>query len=124
MKAIMAVRLGGPEVLELQEVPDPAAGAGELLIDVVSSGVNMADASSTRGQYAASPPPPFIPGLEVAGRDQEGRPVLAIVRSGGYAEKVVADQRLVFPAADLDLESAGGSLLVTFTAFYALRFMA
>ena len=50
MRAIVAVRLGGPEVLELQEVPDPTAGDGELLIDVVSSGVNMADASATRGQ--------------------------------------------------------------------------
>lgn len=107
-------------MLELQEVPEPVAGEGELLIDVVSSGVNMADAASTRGQYAASPPPPFIPGLEVAGRDQDGRPVLAVVASGGYAERVVADRRLVFSAAELDLENAGGSLLVTLTAFFAL----
>ncbi|MEP7105866.1 MAG: NADPH:quinone oxidoreductase family protein, partial [Chloroflexota bacterium] len=68
MRAIVATRQGGPEVLELQEVPAPEP-AGRTLVRVRSAGVNFADTLSTRGLYAASPPPPFIPGLEVAGED-------------------------------------------------------
>ena len=53
---------------------------------------------------AAAPPPPFIPGLEVSGIEAEsGRAVMALIRSGGFAEKVAADRRLVFDAAGLDL---------------------
>jgi NADPH2:quinone reductase len=60
--------------------------------------------------------------LEVAGREAgSGRPVMALLRSGGYAQKAVADQGFVFPAGGLDLETAGGNLLVTLTAFYALH---
>jgi NADPH2:quinone reductase len=107
-------------VLELQEVPEPAPGPGQVLVEVVSAGVNFADTLSTRGLYAASPQPPFVPGLEVAGREAgSGRPVMALLGSGGYAQKAVADQ--VFPADGLDLETAGGNLLVTLTAFYALH---
>lgn len=119
MKAIVAEQVGGPEVMKLQEVPEPD-GAGKVLIDVASCGVNFADALSVGGKYAASPPPPFVPGLEVAGRDASGRPVMAILVAGGYAEKAAADPALVFDAEGMDLARAGGSLLVTFTAFLGL----
>ena len=118
MRAIVATRQGGPEVLELQEAPAPARGT---LIRVRSAGVNFADTLSTRGLYAASPPPPFIPGLEVAGEDVvTGSPVMAILAAGGYAEVAAADPSLVFAADGLDLARAGGYLLVTLTAYYAL----
>jgi NADPH:quinone reductase len=124
MRAVVAVRQGGPEVLELQEVPQPSvepASDGQVLIRVASAGVNFADTLSTRGLYAASPPPPFVPGLEVAGVAVEGgAPVMAILASGGYAEMAVADRRLVFPADGLDVAAAGGYLLVTLTAYYSL----
>lgn len=121
MRAIVATRVGGPEVLELQEVPAPAAATGQVRIEVESAGVNFADALATLGKYAASPSPPFVPGLEVAGRDRDGRPVMALLVSGGYAEVAVADPRLTFPADGLDLAEAGGYLLVTLTAYYALH---
>lgn len=121
MRAVVATRVGGPEVLEPQEVPEPASGGDGVRIRVTSAGVNFADALSTQGKYAASPPPPFIPGLEVAGHDEQGRSVVALLVSGGYAEIAVADRRLTFDAAGLDLGVAGGYLLVTLTAFYALR---
>ncbi|HEX6348501.1 MAG TPA: zinc-binding dehydrogenase [Candidatus Dormibacteraeota bacterium] len=121
MRAVVAVRQGGPEVLELQEVPEPQAAEGQVLIRVASAGVNFADTLSTRGLYAASPPPPFVPGLEVAGTLVDGGgPVMAILASGGYAEVAAADPRLMIPAEGLDLEQAGGYLLVTLTAYYAL----
>ena len=121
MRAVVAVRRGGPEVLELKEVPEPEAGPDQTLVRVRSAGVNFADTLSTRGLYAASPPPPFVPGLEVAGTAVAGgRPVMAILASGGYAELAAADSRLVIPADGLDLSQAGGYLLVTLTAYYAL----
>lgn len=123
MKAMVAARIGGPEVMALRDVPEPEAD-GRVLIEVASAGVNFADASSTLGKYAASPPPPFIPGFEVAGRDPSGRPVLALVTAGGYAEKVAAEPEFVFDAQGVDLVEAGGSLLVTFTAYLGLHHLA
>jgi len=122
LRAVVATRLGGPEVLELQEVPEPTAGPGQVLIRVTSAGVNFADLSSTRGTYAMAPPPPFIPGLEVAGEEVEsGKPVFAIVPSGGYAELVAAEERFTWDAEGLDLGAAGGYALTGLTAFHALR---
>jgi NADPH2:quinone reductase len=122
MRAVVATRQGGPEVLELQEVADPEAGPGEVLVEVRRAGVNFADTTSITGQYHSAPEPPFIPGLEVSGVEVgSGRPVLALVKSGGYAEKVAADRRLVFDAQGLDLDEAGGYALVTLTTFYALE---
>jgi len=124
MRAVVVERIGGPEVLQLKDVPEPTTEAG-VLIRVVSAGVNFADALATQGKYAASPPPPFVPGMEVAGLEvSSGRPVLALLLSGGYAEIAAADPRLVFDASGLDLASSGGHLLVTLTAHYALAEMA
>jgi NADPH:quinone reductase len=120
MRAIVATRLGGPEVLELQEVPEPEPRPGQVLIKVHRAGVNFADLSSTLGRYAMAPPPPFIPGLEVSGHNvATGEPVFAIVPSGGYAELVAAD--FAWSAEGLDLDAAAGYPLVGLTAFYALR---
>jgi NADPH:quinone reductase len=119
MRAIVATRLGGPEVLELQDVPRPAPSPGQRLVKVRRAGVNFADLSSTQGKYAMAPPPPFIPGLEVSGHDQDGKPVFAIVPSGGYAEFVAAD--LAWSAEGMSLDDAGGYALTGLTAFFALR---
>jgi NADPH:quinone reductase len=120
MRAIVATRLGGPEVLELQDVPEPEPRPGQVLIKVHRAGINFADLSSTLGRYAMAPPPPFIPGLEVSGHDvATGKPVFAIVPSGGYAELVAAD--LAWSAEGLDLDDAAGYPLAGLTAFYALR---
>jgi NADPH2:quinone reductase len=122
VRAVVATRVGGPEVLELQDVPEPVAGPDQVVVEVVSAGVNFADTLSTRGLYAASPQPPFVPGLEVAGREAgTGRPLMALLASGGYAEKALAQRGFAFPADGLDLETAGGNLLVTLTAYYSLH---
>lgn len=106
----------------MADQPEPAAGPDRVLIDVVSAGVNFADTLATRGLYAASPPPPYIPGMEIAGREVgSGRPLLALLPAGGYAERAAAERGFPFPAEGLDLETAGGYLLVALTAFYALR---
>jgi len=108
-------------MLQMMEQPEPAPGPGQVLVQVVSAGVNFADLLSVRGTYAQAPPPPFIPGLEVAGYELPSRrPVLALLPSGGYAELVAADRRFVFEADGMDLARSGGSLLVSLTAYIGL----
>lgn len=67
MHAIVVNRFGGPEVLELQELPDPVAGPGEVLIENRAAGVNPVDAYIRAGQYARLPTLPYIPGWDGAG---------------------------------------------------------
>src|SRR6266852_2337111 len=106
MRAIVVKAPGGPEVLELGEVPDPRPGPGELLVRVRAAGVNRADLLQRLGRY---PPPPGEPetlGLEIAGEVlepaapfQRGDRVMALLGGGGYAElaRVPAPHALPIP---------------------------
>ncbi|HZG92471.1 MAG TPA: NAD(P)H-quinone oxidoreductase [Pseudonocardia sp.] len=119
MHAITMREPGGPEVLEWAEVPDPVAGPGEVVVDVVASAVNRADLLQRQGAY---PPPPGaseIIGLECSGRIAElgagvtgwsvGDEVCALLAGGGYAEKVAVPAVQVLPVPPgVDLVSAGG----------------
>jgi NADPH2:quinone reductase len=120
MRAVVAVRHGGPEVLEVHEVSDPETDGRRATVRVVSAGVNFSDLLAISGRYPG-PPPPFTPGIEVAGHEvATGRPVLALVPSGGYSELALADSRLMLDAEGLDLEQAGGYALVTLAAYFGL----
>jgi NADPH:quinone reductase len=121
MRAVVATGHGGPEVLEPQDLPEPTVDSSTTLIEVTSAGVNFSDVLVVAGSYPG-PPPPFVPGIEVAGHERgTGRPVVALVPSGGYAEVARADRRLIFDADGLDLGVAGGYALVTLAAFFGLR---
>src|SRR5260370_34675694 len=67
MKAVVVNSFGPPEVLEYQEVPEPRAAPGQVLIRVAATGVNFADVMARRGRYHGGAAPPFVPGLDVAG---------------------------------------------------------
>jgi NADPH2:quinone reductase len=67
MKAIRAHSFGGPDVLQLDEIDDPAVGAGEVVVDVRAAGVNPADTYMRNGTYAIVPELPYIPGGDAAG---------------------------------------------------------
>jgi NADPH:quinone reductase len=121
MRAMVATRNGSPDVLRPEDLPEPTADDSAALIEVTSAGVNFSDVLVVAGTYPG-PPPPFVPGIEVAGRERgSGRPVLALIPSGGYAEVARADRRLTFDADGLDLDRAGGYALVTLAAFFGLR---
>jgi putative PIG3 family NAD(P)H quinone oxidoreductase len=108
---------GGPEVLEVRDLPDPQPKPGEVVIDVVASAVNRADLMQREGNY---PPPPGasdILGLECAGvvsavgddvqRWKAGDRVCALLVAGGYADKVAVPAGQVLPVPDdLDLVQA------------------
>jgi putative PIG3 family NAD(P)H quinone oxidoreductase len=108
MRAITISDPGGPEVLVWSETPDPVAGSGEVLIDVVAAGVNRADTLQRKGLY--DPPPSASPilGMEVSGGISSigagvtgfnvGDEVCALLSGGGYAEKVAVPVGQVLPA--------------------------
>lgn len=72
MKAIRVHQFGGPEVLKFEDVPDPLAKPGELLVRVRAVGVNPADTYARTGTYAVKPELPYIPGSELAGEVVDG----------------------------------------------------
>lgn len=103
MKAVIVSEPGGPEKLQLIELPDPVPGSGEVTIDIYASALNRADLLQRRGLY---PPPPGasdVLGLECAGVVSAlgpgcsgalalGDRVMALLAGGGYAERVVVPE--------------------------------
>jgi NADPH:quinone reductase len=121
MRAVLASRHGGVEVLDVAEIPEPEPQAGQTLIRVVTAGVNFSDILALSGRYPG-PPPPFVPGIEVAGVEiGTERPVIALLERGGFAEVVAADELMTFDAGGLDLESSGGHALTTLAAYFGLK---
>jgi len=107
VRAVVITTPGGPEVLSLEEVPDPVPGESEVLVKITAAGVNPADVMQRQGFY---PPPPgasSYPGLECSGRItavgpgvsgwQEGDSVCALMAGGGYAELVAVPAGQVLP---------------------------
>jgi NADPH:quinone reductase len=117
MKAIQVTEFGGPEVLELVELPDPEPADGIAVVDVTRAGINFADTHATRDDYLAKQSLPMIPGGEVAGRTAHGRRVAALLAGGGYAEKVAVPEAFLIPVPDpVSDDVAAGLLLQGLTA--------
>jgi NADPH2:quinone reductase len=129
MKAVYISEPGGPEVLEVRDVPSPVPGPGEVLIDVVAAGINRADVQQRRGFY---PPPPGaseVPGLEVSGRIAAfgpavskpfsvGDKVVALLAGGGYAQQVAVPAEQVLRLPDgVDLVTAAALPEVAATVY-------
>ena len=118
MIAIDPEEAGGPEVLLPVERPVPAAGPGEVLIEVAAAGVNRPDVMQRAGRYPPPPGAPTIPGLEIAGtvveagdeshRHLVGQKMCALVAGGGYAQYCLAPagQCLPVPEALTLIEAA------------------
>lgn len=95
MRGVVLQRHGGPEVLELQELPTPRPGPGEALVQVEAAGVAYADVLMRKGIYPETPRLPFTPGYDVVGRVVSigpeveelavGDRVAALITTGGYA---------------------------------------
>lgn len=133
MKAVVITRFGGPEVLEIQDVPAPRPGPDEVLVQVHGTALNRADLLQRAGRYAAPPgAPENIPGLEFAGeivemganakRWREGDRVMGIAGGGAHAEFLTAHQdTLVAVPPILEWSAAGAVPEVFITAHDALR---
>lgn len=133
MKAVVIPRYGGPEVLSLEEVSDPRAGAGEALVGLDYAGVNFTDVYARNGTYRSSHTyrnrPPFVPGMEGAGTVREigegvanvapGDRVAWCLSPGAYAElAAVPAWRLVRVPEGMDLAVATTLMLQGCTAHY------
>ncbi len=132
MKAILCVKHGPPEDLELREIPSPQPGAKEVLIDVRACGVNFPDTLIIRDLYQFKPPLPFSPGSDIAGvvkavgasvtHVSVGDEVIALANWGGYAQEAVAPASQVFPKpASMDFETAAAFLMAYSTSYHALK---
>jgi NADPH2:quinone reductase len=97
MRAIQMTEFGGPEVLQLAELPTPRPGPDEVLIQVARAGLNFADTHTRTNSYVQKATLPLVPGGEVAGvREDTGERVVALTGSGGYAEYAIAPADRVF----------------------------
>ncbi len=119
MKAWVLTQLGGP--LELQDLPEPKPGPGEVVLEVEAVGLNFADHLLRIGGYLTRVRPPFIPGMEVVGR-HGGRRYGALVGVGGLAERVAVPEAALLPLPEeVPAEEAAAFPISFLTAYLALR---
>ena len=122
MRAVQITQFGGPEVLEVVEVPDPVAADGMQVLEVTSAGVNYADTHQVEDSYLAKTELPLVPGSEVVGHLPDGTRVAAFAMGGGYAEKALVHPAMCFPLPDGVSDGQALSLMVQgLTAWHLLR---
>lgn len=119
MRAIQVNEFGGPEVMELLELPDPEPADGEVVVDIARAGINFADTHQTRNDYLAEQTLPMIPGGEVAGT-VGGRRVAAMLGGGAYAEKVAVPEAWLVPVPDEVTDDQAAGLLLQGVTAHAL----
>lgn len=120
MKALVITRFGGPEVLELQRLPDAHTGPDQVLIKVEAGGLNFADLLTARGGYAGTPKAPLIAGREFAGLDPSGRRVMGYTQWAAFAEETAAYRALLWPVPAAWTAEQGAAFPVNFfTAYFA-----
>src|SRR5215213_9970539 len=129
MRAVVIPRNGGPEVLEVQERPDPQVAPGEVRVAVRAAGINFADLMARAGIYPDAPKLPAVVGYEVAGEVESvgegvetvavGDRVMAGTRFGGYAQLVTVDEGQALPLPDSFTFEQGAGFVVNYTTAYA-----
>jgi NADPH:quinone reductase-like Zn-dependent oxidoreductase len=131
MKALLSTAPGGPETLQLTELPDPVAGPGQLLVRVRACAINYPDVLIIEDKYQFKPPRPFAPGGEVAGVVEAvgegvqgwsvGDRLIAMIGHGGLAEKVLVAAAMAVPLPDERSFEDGSALILTYaTSIHAL----
>ncbi len=139
MRAMVVRRYGPPNVLEVEQLPDPQPKAGEVLIRVKAIGVNFADLLQRMGLYPGVPKPPFVPGLEIAGviekvadglRQTEGErlgpgdAVIALTDCNAYAEWIVVPAKQVYQLPPgMRFEDAAAIAVNYLTAYHSMFVM-
>jgi NADPH:quinone reductase-like Zn-dependent oxidoreductase len=131
VRSLVITKHGEPEVLQVQDRPEPQPGRGEVLVRVKAAGINFADLMARMGLYPDAPNPPSVVGYEVAGDVEavgpgvkelsEGDRVMGGCRFGGYSELVVADEGNVVPLpGDWSYEEGAAFPVVYATAYAGL----
>jgi NADPH:quinone reductase-like Zn-dependent oxidoreductase len=131
MKALLSIGPGGPETLQLTELPDPVPAKGQLLVRVKACAINYPDVLIIEDKYQFKPPRPFAPGGEIAGIVEavgegvegwrEGDRLISMLGHGGLAEKVLVDARMALPLPPERSFEEGAALILTYaTSIHAL----
>ena len=131
MKALLSTAPGGPETLQLTDIVDPVAGAGQLLVSVRACAINYPDVLIIEDKYQFKPERPFAPGGEVAGVVEAvgegvsgwsvGDRVIAMIGHGGLAQKVVVPAATALPLpAERSFEEGSALILTYATSIHAL----
>ena len=132
MKTLLSTAPGGPDTLNLAELPDPVPGPGEVLVKVAACAVNFPDTLIIRDLYQTRPPRPFAPGSEISGTIaalgegvegwQVGDRVIALTIWGGMQEKVVVPLHYLFGLPDgLPMNQACTLLMTYATMIHGLK---
>ncbi len=122
MRAVQIEEFGGPEVLQVVDLPQPEPEDGQVLIEVSRAGMNFADTHQRENTYLARYEVPMVLGGEVAGTTPDGTRVVALVPAGGYAQYAVAHESTVFPIPDGVEDGAALALLIQgLTAWHLYR---
>lgn len=132
MKAIQVNRLGGPEVLEITQLPVPEPRAGWVRLRVKAVGLNFADILNVRGEYLTRARVPFVPGMEFAGVVdavgqgvtglEVGQLVAALGGTGAFAEYACVPAAAVIPVpANLSAPEAAALPVSYYTAYFSLK---
>lgn len=137
MKAILVREFGGPEVLKLEEIPDPQPGPKQVLVRIHAAGVNPYDTYMRTGNYAIQPPLPYTPGADGAGIVEDAGAAVQGISSGArvyvtgtvahksygaYAARVLCEPHQLHPLPDRLSFAQGASVGVPYvTAFRALH---
>jgi NADPH:quinone reductase len=132
MRVAQFSEFGGPQALRLEEVAEPAAGPGDVVIAVTAVGLNFFDTLLLRNQYQVSPPLPFSPGAEIAGTIEGfgadvtgfklGQRVVAYIGGNGCREKVVTKAKNVVPIPDGVSDEVAAGITITYgTATHGLK---
>lgn len=132
MRAVVCKAFKTPFELCVEDIADPSAGPGEVLIDVKAAGINFPDSLIVQGKYQVKPSLPFIPGMEAAGvisavgegveHLRPGMRVLAHPHVGAFAEKVIAPAHEIFQIPDaMSFEEAAGFVHAYGTSHHGLK---
>jgi NADPH:quinone reductase-like Zn-dependent oxidoreductase len=120
VRAVVITKAGPPEVLRVEERPDPEPGPGEVAIDVRAAGVNFADTMARVGLYPDAPVLPAVVGYEVAGtRADTGERVLAGTHFGGYQSRVVVREEDIVPLPERLSFEQGAAIPVNYATAWA-----
>jgi len=131
MRALLSRAPGGPETLEIGELPDPIPGAGEVVIAVKACAINYPDVLVIQDKYQFKPPRPFAPGGEVSGvveqvgdgvtRLKVGDRVMGNTGMGGLSERLLFKEAALYPIPEERSFEEGAALLLTYgTTIHAL----
>ena len=131
MKALLSTAPGGPDTLQLTDLPSPEAGPGQLLVWVRASAINYPDVLIIEDKYQMRPPRPFAPGGEIAGEVigvgegvtgwAPGDRLISVPGFGGLAEEIVIPAATAFRLPEGRSFTDGAALLLTYaTSIHAL----